>query len=313
MENHGPGKGWTVETDSQDGKSTYDISHVIIANGHYNEPYLPPIPGLQSFAGQILHSRWWRNPQSHRGENIVVVGSRASGSDIARELAVDDAGAGCKRQNQRRTIYQSVRNLSPGDVIWDEDFEWAKKIHVVPEIERVEGTNLHLVDGKTIKAETIVFATGYLFSYPFLRGALFKEYPLTTSIAPAEGDIPAAGGRDITNLNVSDTFYLPDPTLALIGLHYQVNPFPLGEASARLIARSFTLGEIPPLPPLLRASDDPRDIKIGTPQEFDNQDAWLAAIGEGGDDGNGGWPKTSEAVREARKNALKTRKKVLGY
>lgn len=93
---------------------------------------------------------------------------------------------------------------------------------------------------------------------------------------------------------------------------YQVNPFPLGEASARLIAHSYTRGEIPPLPPLLRASDKPGDIKIGAPQEFDNQDAWLAAIGEGGV-GDSGWPKTPEAVRLARINALKTRKQILGY
>lgn len=212
------GEGWTIETDSSSGKQTYHVSHVIVANGHYNEPYLPPIPGLDTFKGKVLHSRWWRNPRSHRGENIVVVGSRASGSDIARELAMDDSGAGCKRQNQRRTIYQSVRGLSPDEKVWDDDFAWAKKIHVVPEITHVEGDTLFLADGEQITADTIVFATGYLYSYPFFKGAPFDKYPVTTSVAAVEGDIPAAGGHDIINLNTSDTFYVPDPTLAFIGL-----------------------------------------------------------------------------------------------
>lgn len=96
---------------------------------------------------------------------------------------------------------------------------------------------------------------------------------------------------------------------------YQVNPFPLGEASARLIAHAFTRGRVPPLPPLLRASDRPGEIKIGAPNEFDNQDNWLAAIGEGREDGGreGGWPASSEATRSARINALKMRKAELGY
>jgi hypothetical protein len=61
---------------------------------------------------------------------------------------------------------------------------------------------------------------------------------------------------------------------------YAVNPFPLGEATARLIARSFVNASVPPLPPLKRLTDDPHDTKIGCPAEFDNQDAWLTAIGE---------------------------------
>lgn len=132
---------------------------------------------------------------------------------------MDDDGAGCKRQNQcRRKIYQSIRGLSPDDKPWDDDQQWARRIHVVPEIKRIEGNTLHLVNGETIHADAIVFATGYLFSYPFLNRAPFDKYPVTSSIAAAEGDIPAAGGHDIINLTPSDTFYAPDPTLALIGL-----------------------------------------------------------------------------------------------
>ncbi|CAK9783300.1 FAD/NAD(P)-binding domain-containing protein [Cutaneotrichosporon oleaginosum] len=317
---HTPGGGdadkWTVETTA--GRET--VSHVILANGHYNEPYLPPIPGLDAFSGEVVHARWWRNPRRFRGQDIVVVGSRASGSDIARELAQDDdAVAGDANGTAARTIYQSVRGHKPGDKVWDETLPWTRHIHVVPEIVAIEpspeGSVLLLADGKKLSGvKAIVFATGYLFSYPFANKAPFDTHPLTTSLAQAQDGLPSAGGQDIRNLNNTDTFYLPDPTLALIGLHYQVNPFPLGEASARLIARAFTRGQVPPLPPLIRASDRPGEVKIGAPAEFDNQDAWLRAIGEGGDEGTPEcWPHSSEATRQARINALRMRKEELGY
>ncbi|GMK56537.1 hypothetical protein CspeluHIS016_0303770 [Cutaneotrichosporon spelunceum] len=308
---------WTVET--TDG--TYTVSHIIIANGHYNEPYLPPIPGLDAFSGEVVHGRWWRNPRRFRGEDVVVVGSRASGSDIARELAQDDESCADEGDGTKptRTIYQSVRGYKPGDKVWDDAMPWTRRIHVVPEIVRIEpspsGSVLVLEDGQRLEGvKAIVFATGYLFSYPFATKAPFDEYPLTTSLAAAQDGLPAAGGQDIRNLNNTDTFYVPDPTLALIGLHYQVNPFPLGEASARLIARSFTRGQVPPLPPLIRFTDRPGEVKIGAPAEFDNQDAWLRAIGEGGDEGTPEcWPHSSQATRDARVNALKMRKAELGY
>lgn len=63
-------------------------------------------------------------------------------------------------------------------------------------------------------------------------------------------------------------------------LDYMVNPLLLGETTAHLIAWAFTHNEVPPLPPLIRQTANPHDIKVGFPAEFDNQDNWLEAIGE---------------------------------
>lgn len=120
-----------------------------------------------------------------------------------------------------------------------------------------------------------------------------------------------------------------------------MNPFPLGEITARLIARSFAAQRIPALPPLRRKTDDPHCIHIGYPMEYENQDNFLRAIGEvrrrlaaslwhsalhrppgatsltaqGGDeDGpNGEWARPSDELRLQRRDALDLRKQHLGY
>lgn len=64
-----------------------------------------------------------------------------------------------------RTIYQSLRNRDEhrGD-IYDADLEWAKRIRIVAEIERVDEKKIYLKDGSVIEdVDAIVFATGYLY------------------------------------------------------------------------------------------------------------------------------------------------------
>ena len=49
-------------------KSLFDA--VVVASGHYNDPFIPDIPGLARFAkaypGSILHSKFYRNPSQYR-------------------------------------------------------------------------------------------------------------------------------------------------------------------------------------------------------------------------------------------------------
>lgn len=293
----GPADHWAVEVEHDGKRRTEYVSHVIVSNGHYNEPFVPSVPGLDTFKGTLIHSRWWRNAAQFRGKNVIVVGSRASGFDIARELAQDDYNAReAGHPNPERKIYQSVRGVVDKPE-WDTDFPWSGEITVVSQIVKCDGDTFELMDGKKISAEVVVYATGYLYSYPFFDGAPFTKHPVTKSLAPAEEGIPAAGGQTITNLTPDDVFYAPDPTLAFIGLReyhipqsseeydeltadYMVNPLLLGETTAHLIAWAFTHNEVPPLPPLIRMTDSPHDIKVGFPAEFDNQDNWLKAIGE---------------------------------
>ena len=60
----------------------------------------------------------------------------------------------------------------------------------------------------------------------------------------------------------------------------QNSPFPLSEVVSRLIAHSFSRGEIPSLKPLRKNTDRPDDRELGVPGEYILQDDFLEAIGE---------------------------------
>uniref|UniRef100_A0ACD5UCP2 Uncharacterized protein n=1 Tax=Avena sativa TaxID=4498 RepID=A0ACD5UCP2_AVESA len=59
---------------------------VVVANGHYSQPRVPSIEGMEAWTGRQMHSHSYRTPEPFRGEVVVVVGCGESGKDIAREL-----------------------------------------------------------------------------------------------------------------------------------------------------------------------------------------------------------------------------------
>lgn len=76
------GKVWEVLVrDTRTGvlkeKRVYDA--VLVAVGHYNIPYIPPVPGLEGWAtiyhGSVSHSKNFRKPDSYYGKvgNILLV------------------------------------------------------------------------------------------------------------------------------------------------------------------------------------------------------------------------------------------------
>lgn len=60
---------------------------LISATGTFRAPYVPTIPGAQTFAGQQLHSAQYRNPLHYAGQRVLVVGAGNSGAQLMAELA----------------------------------------------------------------------------------------------------------------------------------------------------------------------------------------------------------------------------------
>jgi cation diffusion facilitator CzcD-associated flavoprotein CzcO len=64
-----------------------DARSLIASTGAFHRPYIPQIPGQDTFRGAILHAVAYREPASLAGQRIVVVGAGNSAVQIATELA----------------------------------------------------------------------------------------------------------------------------------------------------------------------------------------------------------------------------------
>lgn len=68
-------------------ETTLRYDAVVIANGHNWFPKIPVYPGLDDFAGEVLHSADYKSAAQLRGRHVLVVGAGNTGCDIAVESA----------------------------------------------------------------------------------------------------------------------------------------------------------------------------------------------------------------------------------
>ncbi|XP_042562441.1 flavin-containing monooxygenase FMO GS-OX-like 4 isoform X1 [Clupea harengus] len=144
---------WEVTTRDQHGtQNTETFDSVFICTGHYSDPHIPPIPGLQYFKGKVMHSHAYRRPEPFAGQSVIVFGAGASGLDISIELAKAMAQVMLSHGKPALTF-----SLPPG-------------IQQAPPLSRViEDGRVQFKDGSLVEAEVLMFCTGYNFSFPFLH------------------------------------------------------------------------------------------------------------------------------------------------
>ena len=59
---------------------------LVVANGMFNNPTVPEIPGLERFRGQTMHSSNYKNGREFDGKRVLVVGTGNSGCEIVCDL-----------------------------------------------------------------------------------------------------------------------------------------------------------------------------------------------------------------------------------
>ena len=99
--------GWELDTSAGPIRATT----VIVATGYNGAPFIPDWPGRDGFAGDLIHSSDYRNPEPYRGRDVLVVGAGNSGAEIATDVA--DGGASRSRLSVR-TPPQIVRRATAG-------------------------------------------------------------------------------------------------------------------------------------------------------------------------------------------------------
>ena len=77
---------WRVETD---GGEEIVVRHIIDATGVLTVPKKPDIPGVDSFAGQTIHTARWDRNADLTGKRVGVIGTGASAVQLIPEVAPD--------------------------------------------------------------------------------------------------------------------------------------------------------------------------------------------------------------------------------
>ena len=129
--------------------TTFDA--VMICNGHYFDPYVPTIPGIETYSGTIIHSHSYRKPEDLSGKTVLILGASSSGIDIGIELGNHASRVYLSHNNER------LNTPLPSNMVQ------------VMGVERIEGERIFLRDGTSVTADVFIFCTGYRYSFPFLH------------------------------------------------------------------------------------------------------------------------------------------------
>jgi thioredoxin reductase len=221
---------WMLEFGGHDNKYGYTTTHtfdaVIIANGHYNRPHFPNIPGSDHFPGRIIHSIDFDKGSDFQNKNVLILGAKASGTDIAlqikkyaRKVFVCDKYFDEENQDRNKFLYLH-ENVS--NVFWHSGIN---KFNSDGSVDTTRGNHIENVD-------VVICCTGYHYDFPFFRNEHF----------PDGKNIVHESGRRVNHL-YKQCIYKKIPSLAFVGLPYSVVPFQLVELQARWIS-SFFAGEI---------------------------------------------------------------------
>jgi cation diffusion facilitator CzcD-associated flavoprotein CzcO len=69
------------------GGETLDAQFLVAATGFLSQPRLPDIPGIDTFAGRIIHTADWDDSYSVQGRRAAVIGTGSTGVQVIPELA----------------------------------------------------------------------------------------------------------------------------------------------------------------------------------------------------------------------------------
>lgn len=199
--------------------ATYDA--IVVASGHYTIPHVVDIKGLanwnKAYPGVILHSKAYRKPEAFEGQRVLIIGNSASGTDLAAQISPFSSH-----------VYLSSKSASifgVGAHSRQEDIDEVVEFLPASEHQRAVRTK----SGKIIdNLDTVLFATGYLYSYPFLASL---DPPIVTD---------GLRTRDI----YQHFLHIVYPTLAFPVVNLKVIPFGLAQNQAAVIARIWS-GRLP--------------------------------------------------------------------
>jgi len=191
------GAGFEIETAT----ARYGADQVVVATGPFQLPFVPGIGrGLASHVVQ-LHSSEYRNPDQLPPGDVLVVGGGNSGVQIAAELAATrrttlSVGTRLPRLPERflgRSLFWWLekagvmdvtagsrlgRRMSRKDVLIGDSPEILARergVRVMSGVERCDGDRVRTRDGKEVRVDVVVWATGFRSDYRWIEAPVLDD------------------------------------------------------------------------------------------------------------------------------------------
>jgi len=170
---------WTVRAERSDTGGTVELtcSFLYCCTGYYryDAGHTPDLPGLDRFAGRVVHPQQWPADLDHRGQRVAVVGSGATAVTIVPAMAAE---AEHVTMVQRSPSW--VMTLPTADPLGDLARRWLPRRLALP-----------LIRWKNVLLATLIFqlsrrAPGLMRSRltAAARRQLPPGYPVETHFAP---------------------------------------------------------------------------------------------------------------------------------
>ncbi|CAR22160.1 KLTH0C08624p [Lachancea thermotolerans CBS 6340] len=224
---------------------------VVIANGHFTCPYVPfymsNLTGVESgihefntqFPNVLSHVRdldlWYnkRFPQLKEEvlldkRRVVIVGKSFSAMDVLKRLVpiLDKAQGNLEIILSSNTPPMPENTANP--FYWfDEWLSKTSKVEVKGPIAKFVSSHdmpaLQFQDGSIFdNISDVIFATGYLYTFPFISKRLLESYRVLITPDSRNFDAAPSNVSRVTGLYLH-TFSIADPTMGFVGVSSNAN------------------------------------------------------------------------------------------
>ena len=166
-------------------KGAYGAKAVVSATGSFRNPYIPDIPGMEVFQGEIIHSSAYRHPEEFSERRVAIFGEGNSGAQILAGVSqvadtlwitknppnfLPDHVDGrflfdvATRMYEARQAGKSYQPPSLGDIVMVPPVREARSrgaLKSLPPVSRFDENGLQWQDGRKERIDVAIFCTGF--------------------------------------------------------------------------------------------------------------------------------------------------------
>ncbi|KAH8418648.1 hypothetical protein KR222_008443, partial [Zaprionus bogoriensis] len=179
---------------------------VYVCNGHYTEPDMPTIEGMDIFGGEQMHSHLYRRADKFKDQNVLIIGAGPSGMDITNHV----------RKAAKHVFLSHHLAATPNTAFMG-------NVTQKPDVERFTKDGAIFKDGSSESFDHVMYCTGYHYSFPCLSTDVGIQV-IDNFVQPL--------WKHCININ--------HPTMAFIGLPFNVIPTQIFDMQVRFTLKFYT-------------------------------------------------------------------------